>query len=149
MTAKPGASGDAHVLPTTWLRWLAIGAALVSAALYVLIAVGVLHVGASTQEPTTDLLSFGALMGAIYLVIAFALWRFRARRWLVGIAAFQLIPLLGYVAAAGLREPPFETWGLLIKVAQAVVLVAASVLAWRAGHTAIAPARAHARGGLA
>jgi hypothetical protein len=48
------------------------------------------------------------------------------------IALFQLLPLIGYVAFASFREPPFELWGVLIKVCQVIVLVAASTLAIRA-----------------
>jgi hypothetical protein len=40
------------------------------------------------------------------------------------VAIVQLIALIGYVAAAGLREPPFDLWGVLIKVGQGTVLVA-------------------------
>ena len=34
------------------------------------------------------------------------------------------VALIGYVAAAGVREPPFDLWGVVIKVLQATVLVA-------------------------
>jgi hypothetical protein len=36
----------------------------------------------------------------------------------------QVIVLVGYVAAAGLRTPSFEPWGILVKVCQVVVLAA-------------------------
>jgi hypothetical protein len=127
-------------------RQLAIVAAIASAALYVLIGVGVLSVGESTQEATTDLLGFGALMGAIYALTAVALWLFRSRVVDGLVAAFQFIPLLGYVAFAGYRDPPFEAWGLVIKACQLVVLGAASLLAFRAKSSPIGLAQASAKG---
>jgi hypothetical protein len=114
------------------LRWLGMAAALGCAAIYGLIGLGVLTVGESTTEATTDLLGFGVLMGGFSLVTALAVWRLRSRTWLALVAVVQLLPLLGYVAVAGVREPPYETWGVLIKVGQAIVLVAAAVLALRA-----------------
>jgi hypothetical protein len=116
----------------TRYRRLAIAAAVACSALYVLIGIGVLSVGESTQEATTDLLGFGALMGAIYGLTAVAIWLLRSRVAVALIALFQLLPLIGYVAFASFREPPFELWGVLIKVCQVIVLVAASTLAIRA-----------------
>jgi hypothetical protein len=93
---------------TTWLRRLGVGAAITATALYMLIGIGVLTVGDSTQEATTDLFEFGAFMGAISAITAVALWRAHSRVALALVAAFQLIPLLGYFAFAGFREPAFE-----------------------------------------
>jgi len=115
------------------VRWFAVIGASVAACLYLLIGVGVLSVGTSTTDGATDLFAFGALMGAIYAITAVAVWRLHGRLILAAIAAFQLIPLIGYVAFAGLREPPFELWGVSIKVAQFAVLVAVAILATRAG----------------
>jgi hypothetical protein len=121
----------------TRYRRLAIAAAVACAALYVLIGIGVLSVGESTQEATTDLLGFGALMGAIYGLTAVAIWLLRSRVAMALIALFQLLPLIGYVAFASYREPPFELWGVLIKVCQIVVLVGVSTLAIRASSSTI------------
>jgi hypothetical protein len=116
-------------------RRVGIAAAIVSAVLYLLIGVGFLAIGESTQGPASDLFVFGALMATIYAITALALSRLQSRMVLALIAAFQVIPLLGYVAVAGVREPPYEVWGLLIKACQGVVLVAAAALAWRGrGH---------------
>jgi hypothetical protein len=122
----------------TRYRNLAIAAAVACAAVYVLIGIGVLSIGESTQQTTTDLLGFGALMGAIYGLTAVAIWLVRSRVAMALIALFQLVPLIGYVAFASLREPPFELWGVLIKVCQIVVLVAASTLAIRASSSTTA-----------
>ena len=108
--------------PSRVARAVAIVASLVAGAIYLLIGLGVLFIGESTQEGPTDLFSFGAMMAAISLVGAVVVWRFHGRLAWATVAVFQVIPLVGYVAFASLREPPFELWGLLIKVAQAVVL---------------------------
>jgi peptidoglycan/LPS O-acetylase OafA/YrhL len=130
----------------TTTRWVGVGAAIAGAVLYLLIGVGVLAVGESTQEPTTDLLAFGTIMSGLYVVIAVALWRWRSRIGLALIAVLQLVPLIGYVAAAGLREPPYEPWGVLIKACQVVVLVAAGALAFRATRSGATRGRPHAKG---
>lgn len=146
MTANGWESKDQHGERATQLRWLGVGAAIASATLYLLIGIGWLTAGESTQEATTDLLGFGALMGAVYVVTALALWFMRSRVVLALIAAFQLIPLLGYVAFAGLREPPFELWGVLIKVCQVAVLLAAGALVLRSNQAHEAMARPNPKG---
>lgn len=121
---------DPFAVLTSRMRMLGVGGAIASAALYLLIGLGVLSIGDSTATgQTTDLLAFGAVMAAVYGSLAVGLWRLHSRVVLGLIAAFQLIPILGYVAFAGLREPPFDLWGVLIKVAQVGVLVGAAVLA--------------------
>ena len=114
--------------PSRIARIVAIIASLVAGAVYLLIGLGVLFVGESTQEGPNDLFSFGAMMSAISLVGAVVVWRFYGRLAWATVAVFQVIPLIGYVAFASLREPPFELWGMLIKAAQAVVLVAMAYL---------------------
>src|SRR6187200_2225702 len=117
---------------TTRARVSGIVAAILAAAIYGLIGLGRLSVGESTTEATTDLFMFGGLMAAISVATAVALWWLHGRVGLGLVAALQLIPLLGYVAAAGMREPPFELWGVLIKACQLTVLVSAAFLALRA-----------------
>jgi hypothetical protein len=118
---------------TTRARVSGIVAAILAAAIYGLIGLGRLSVGESTTEATTDLFMFGVLMAAISAATAVAMWWLQGSVGLWLVAAFQLTPLLGYVAAAGMREPPFELWGVLIKTCQLTVLVAASFLALEAG----------------
>ena len=113
----------------TWARRIGITAALMAGGIYLLIGLDTLSVGTSTTAETTDLLPFGVAMGLFSLASAIALYLAHARRWLVAIAAIQLVPLIGYVAFNAYREPAFEPWGVLIKVAQLVVLVAATLLA--------------------
>lgn len=131
------------------LRWVGVAAALIGAALYLLIGIGFLSVGQSNQEATTDLFGFGALMAGVSVIAAVAIWRLRSRAALALVAAFQLIPLLGYVVFAGYREPAFELWGGLIKVSQVVVLVSAGGLALRVNASAAATRRPSPKGQVA
>jgi hypothetical protein len=114
------------------VRAVAIAAAAITAVLYVLIGFEVLNVG-TAKSGTNDILSFGLLMGAVYGVIAVML-ALASWRWLLAaIAVLDALVIVGYFAAAGVREPPFELWGLLVKAAQAVLLVALGYLLVRAG----------------
>lgn len=131
------------------VRGVGVSAAIAVSALYGLIGTGVLSVGESTTDGATDLFAFGMLMGAMYLATAAALWWWHGRIGLALVAGFQLIPLLGYVAAAGLREPPFELWGVLIKAGQLVVLIAAVALASQAGRRALPGTRPSPKEGIA
>jgi hypothetical protein len=106
----------------------AVLASLVAGLVYLFIGLGLVSVGASTQQATTDLFGFGVVMAVASVAIAALVWFVPQRRILLGVVGFQLLLLVGYVLAAGLREPPFELWGLLIKACQAVVLVAAVIL---------------------
>src|SRR5690348_11293653 len=106
-------------------RLVAVLASLASGAIYLLIGIGVVSVGRSTDGATTDLFAFGALMAIVSVAVAAGVWLAPGSRLvLIGVAIVQLIALIGYVAAAGLREPPFDLWGILIKVGQGTVLVA-------------------------
>jgi len=106
-------------------RVVAALASLGAGAIYLLIGTNVVSVGRSTQEATTDLFAFGAFMAVVSLAVAIALWLVPwSRVALIGVAIVELVALIGYVAAAGLREPPFDVWGVLIKILQATVLVA-------------------------
>lgn len=120
-TAKPAADRTPVIA-----RLVAAIASLGAGAIYLLIGTGVMSVGRSTQEEaTTDLFAFGAFMAIVSLAVAIAVWLVPWSRFaLIGVAIVELVALIGYVAAAGLREPPFDLWGVLIKVFQATVLVA-------------------------
>jgi hypothetical protein len=106
----------------------AVLASLAAGLVYLFIGFGLVSVGESTQAPTTDLFGFGVAMAIASVAVAALLWFAPRRGILLGVVGFQLLVLVGYVLAAGLREPPFELWGLLIKACQAVVLVAAVIL---------------------
>lgn len=112
-------------------RYTAAGAALAAAALYLLIGLGVLSIGTAKSGEAVDLWSFGATAGATFAVVAALLLRFRSRLLLASVAVLQVIVIVGYFALADIRTPPIEPWGLLIKVCQAIVLVAVAVLLLR------------------
>lgn len=109
------------------MRRLGVAAATVAAVLYLLIGVGVLSVGESTTGEDAGLLGFGLVMAATFLVVAGLLQFVRRRAVLLAVAMLQVVVLVGYVALSDMRDPPFDPWGVLIKVAQLVVL---GVLAW-------------------
>jgi hypothetical protein len=105
-------------------RLAAVLASIAAGITYLFIGLGFVSVGQSTQTATTDLFAFGLLMAGFSWVVAVLLWAFASSRpVLVGVAIVQLIALVGYVAAWSLRDPPFELWGIVIKVCQAIVLV--------------------------
>ena len=106
----------------------AVLASLAAGLVYLLIGLGLVSVGTSTQDATTDLFAFGVSMAVASVAIAALLWFVPRRGVLFGVVAFQLLVLIGYVLAAGVREPPFELWGLLVKACQAVGLIAAILL---------------------
>lgn len=109
------------------MRRLGVAAATVAALLYLMIGIGVLSVGESTTGEDAGLLGFGLVMAASFLGVAGLLLFVRQRAVLLAVAALQVIVLVGYVALSDMRDPPFDPWGVLIKVAQLVVL---GVVAW-------------------
>jgi hypothetical protein len=120
---------DIHVTapPAGTIRRLGVAAATVASVLYLLIGIGVLSVGESTSGEDAGLLGFGLVMAATFGVVAGLLLLVRRRAVLLAVAALQVVVLVGYVALSDMRDPPFDPWGLLIKVAQLVVL---GVVAW-------------------
>jgi hypothetical protein len=120
--------------PTGTLERVRVAGALAAAAaagLYLLIGIGLLSIGTAASGEAPDLLSFGLTMAATFVVVAALMVRFRSRRLWIAIALVQLLVIGGYFAMASIRVPPVETWGLLVKLCQAVVLVAATALALR------------------
>jgi hypothetical protein len=111
---------------------VAVFTAAVAAVLYFLIGLGVLHIGRSTQGTGDDLLGFGLASGSAYLTIAVLIYFVRSRAVWILIAAFDAMVIVVYFAVAGIRVPPYEVWGVLIKVLQLVLLAAVVYLAVRA-----------------
>ncbi|HVM25612.1 MAG TPA: hypothetical protein VM253_09470 [Candidatus Limnocylindrales bacterium] len=112
------------------MRLVAAAAAAGSAVLYYLIGFGVLFIGESTTGEN-DILGFGLTVGTVFLV-AGALVLFVHRRWFVALVTLMNLGVIaGYFALAGVRVPPFEPWGLLIKALQVVLLAALLGLLFR------------------
>ncbi len=119
---------------TESVRYLAVAAAAVTAVLYFLIGLQVLHIGESTSAAAADkpdIFAFGAMTGVAFTVTAVLLYLFRSRPLWIAVIVLQVIVLAGYVAISGQRNPPYEIWGLTIKALQAVILVAVAYLLTR------------------
>jgi len=116
-------------------RTVRLTAAIASAAMatiYFLIGLGVLNIGGSKSGETVDLAVFGFSAGAAFLILA-GLLAFTDRRWIWVLAAiFQAFVYLVYFGVAAGREPPFEVWGITLRVIQVVVLGGLIYLAWNA-----------------
>jgi hypothetical protein len=98
--------------------------------LYLLIALQVINVADMTgkDSPFVPMVAAAAAfwLGAVLLVLV--------DRWLVWLlgGAVQLAVLIGYLMVAPSRDPHYEAWGLLIKVAQVVILLLLLYLAFTA-----------------
>jgi hypothetical protein len=125
-----------HVQRTT-VRYAAAAIAATMAGIYYLIGLGVLHVGQSTDPSTgTDMFAFGALAGSGFLLGAILLVFFDVRiLWVLG-AVLQVLVFAMYVSVSSVREPPFELWGIALRLLQVPLFVALAYLAWRAPEAA-------------
>jgi hypothetical protein len=124
------------IMNTSIARSVAIGASIAAALMYLGIAFGVLDIGESADGGDAGLFEFGVMMGAVFGATALLLWLVRSRILWAAVAVVQVIVLVGYVAFSSYREPPVELWGTLIKVTQAVILVAVIYLIARARQAA-------------
>jgi hypothetical protein len=115
-------------IPTTRLRSIGAGAAVLAAVVYLFIGLGVLSIGTAASGEAPDLVSFGLTMAVVFVVVAAVLLRFRSRTVTFAVAGVQVLVIVGYFAMSSIRNPPVELWGLLIKGLQVVVLVAAALL---------------------
>jgi hypothetical protein len=101
------------------------------AVVYFLIGLGILDIGASSSGEMVDLALFGFSAGVAYLVLALLL-TFTDRRWLWLLATLLMLWVyVIYVSTSGVREPPFEFWGLALRVIQVPLLAALIYLSWK------------------
>ena len=120
-----------HIARRT-VRLTAAVASAAMASIYFLIGLGVLNIGGSKSGETVDLTVFGFSAGAAFLILA-GLLAFTDRRWIWVLAAiFQAFVYLVYFGAAAGREPPFEMWGITLRVIQVVVFGGLIYLSWNA-----------------
>lgn len=117
--------------PERRLRSIGAGAAVLAAAVYLFIGLGLLSIGTAASGEAPDLRSFGMTMAVMSIVVAAVLMRFRSRAVTLAVAGLQVLVIVGYFAMSNIRTPPVEVWGLVIKALQVVVLIAAGVLAVR------------------
>jgi hypothetical protein len=106
------------------VRYAAAAASAATALLYFGIGAGLLKVVDEASAEAPGMFEFGAAAGAAFVVGAILLLAFDHRAmWLAG-AVLQVGVIVMYFAIASQRTPAFETWGILIKVLQATILVA-------------------------
>jgi hypothetical protein len=113
------------------LQLVAAAAAATTAILYLLIGVGVLHIGTGADGVQGDLLGFGLAAGGAYAVIAVLLLLVCRRVIWILIPLFDAAVIAMYFAIATIRTPPLELWGLVIKAFQVLLLAAVVYLAIR------------------
>jgi len=101
------------------------------AAIYFLIGLGVLGIGGSRSGESVDLALFGFGAGTAFLLLALLLL-LTDRRWLWALALIaQAWVFLVYFGVSGTREPPFEAWGILLRILHVPLMLALAYLAWR------------------
>jgi hypothetical protein len=103
---------------------LRLGLAALAAAIgvaYMLVALQVVHV-AETAGKDSPFLPMAAAAAAFWLGAALLLLFDRRPIYLLG-AAVQVVVLIGYFVVASSRDPHYEAWGVLMKVAEVVMLV--------------------------
>jgi hypothetical protein len=89
------------------------------AVVYLLIGFGAIY---EAPADGTSLLFFGLPAGFAFALGAFLLLAADRRiLWILG-AAFQVFAIVAYLMVAEKRTPPFEVWGILLKVAQVGIL---------------------------
>ena len=112
------------------IRHAAAAIATAMALIYFGIGLGLLDVGGSTTD-RAFLIVFGGLAGGAFLLGAVLLTRFDRRwLWIVGVI-FQVFVYWAYFDVAKTRTPPFETWGIALRIIQVPLVVALAYLALR------------------
>jgi deazaflavin-dependent oxidoreductase (nitroreductase family) len=100
------------------------------AAIYFGIGAGVLDVGGSSAD-RQFLWVFGALAGGAFVLGALLLV-LSDRRWLwIAGLLFQVFVYWAYVDVSKSRTPPFEAWGITLRVIQVPLVIALAYLVWR------------------
>ncbi len=117
------------------IRYGAAAVAAIMAAIYFLIGLGVLNVG-GTNSDRAFLWVFGALAGGAFLLGAVLLVAVDRRWvWVAGLL-FQVFVYWAYVDVSKTRTPPFETWGITLRIIQLPLLIALGYLAVRGSRLA-------------
>jgi hypothetical protein len=110
------------------LRILAATAAAGVAIVYFMIGFGFVTV-VKVVPNNADMFSFGVPAGCAYLIGVVLLLAFDHRiLWVLGVL-LQVMTIGMYFAVAPQRDPPFEVWGIVIKIGQVLLLAALASLA--------------------
>jgi hypothetical protein len=113
------------------VRHLAAALSAAMAGIYFLIGLGVLDVGGGSGDDAGFLIVFGAMAGSAFaLGTVLLLATDRRWLWILG-AVFQVFVFWAYVDVARQRTPPFETWGITLRIIQVPLLLALAYLALR------------------
>lgn len=116
-------------------RRVRLGAAVLSTGcgvVYFAIALGLVRPVESAADAQA-LRAIGFVIGGAFAIgTLLLLGTDRQRTWIVG-SALQVVLIVLYVANAGNRIPAFEPWGVLLGIAQAMVLLALAYLVASAG----------------
>jgi hypothetical protein len=112
------------------VRYGGAAVATAMALIYFGIGLGLLDISATSSD-RGFLVVFGALAGGAFLFGAVLLVRFDRRLlWVVGVL-FQLFVYWAYIDVSKSRTPPFEVWGITLRVIQVPLLAALAYLAVR------------------
>lgn len=101
------------------IRYIAVGLAGLTAVVYLLIGLRVLTV---LETPSDQIFGFFACAG--YGLGVFLLLRYDRRAVVILGALFQVFVIYQYFDLAAQRAPAFELWGLLLRIPQAMILIA-------------------------
>jgi hypothetical protein len=111
------------------VRVFAAAMAATIAILYLLIGFSVVRVVEPAPGDPSPQLYFGVPAGFAFLLGATLLmWTDHRWLWILG-ALLQLLVMFTYFSVAPYRVPSFETWGMLIRIAQVPLLLALGYLA--------------------
>lgn len=114
------------------IRFIAAAASTTMAVIDFLIGLRVLDIGGSTTPDQVDIGLFGASAGSVFLVLALLL-ALTDRRWLwVPAVVFQVFVYAVYIGTSSVRVPPFETWGITLRIIQIPLLLGLVYLSIRA-----------------
>ena len=124
----------------TTIRYGAAVVATLMATIYVFIGLGVLRV-VDDAPVGSDLFGFGIGAASLFGVGAVLLVAFD-RRWLwIGGAILQVLVAAMYVAVSVNRDPPFEVWGIALRVLQVPLFAALVYLSLAPDHRTVVPIR--------
>lgn len=112
------------------VRYTAAVLSAAVAAIYFSIGLGIVQV-VNEPPPDMSMFGFGVPAGAAFVIGAVLLVAFDYRLlWALG-TMLQVATIVMYFAISPQREPHFEIWGILVKIGQALLLVALAYLAVR------------------